>query len=71
MRGCVNLVLFSSKQASKHAFLLILETTLMLSESGTEFLRTILYHTFTVMQLTLHSAAATLATRVLPVPGGP
>ena len=28
MRGCVNLVLFSSKQTSKHAFLLILETTL-------------------------------------------
>ena len=31
MRGCVNLVLFSSKQASKHAFLLILETTLVLA----------------------------------------
>ena len=29
MRGCVNLVLFSSKQACKHAFLLILETTLL------------------------------------------
>ena len=36
MRGCVNLVLFSSKQASKHAFLLILETTLL---AGLQFRR--------------------------------